>query len=176
MAEIIAGFINGFFALRKRILAIVFTFLLTVFPNSSYVLGCYQTYTYPGKQVITEQVMDAIINEDTDALIGMLSEESRNNIEDLPDKFREFLDAIDGEIIEYESAGGQSGSDLSNNGVRISRRSWEVDLTTENNDYRVCVYWTAVNNVNPEEVGLQGISLYKYDDDGGLNEFLAKAP
>ena len=65
---------------------------------------------------------------------------------------------------------------MSNNGVRISRRSWEVDLTTENNDYRVCVYWTAVNNVNPEEVGLQGISLYKYDDDGGLNEFLAKAP
>ena len=81
MTEIIAGFINGFLALRKRILAIVFTFLLSIFPNSSYVLGCYQTYTYPGKHVITEQVMDAIINEDIDALIGMLSEESRNNIE-----------------------------------------------------------------------------------------------
>ena len=95
MAEIIAGFINGFLALRKRILAVVFTFLLTIFPNSSYVLGCYQTYTYPGKHVITEQVMDAIINEDIDALIGMLSEERRNNIEDLPGKFREFIDAID---------------------------------------------------------------------------------
>ena len=65
---------------------------------------------------------------------------------------------------------------MSNNGVRISRTSWGIDFTTRNYDYLVYIYWTSVNNVNPEEVGLQGISLYKYDDDGGLNEFLAKAP
>lgn len=174
MAEIIAGFINGFFALRKRILAIVFTFLLTIFPNSSYVLGCYQTYTYPGKQVITEQVMDAIINEDIDALIGMLSEESRNNIEDLPGKFREFIDAIDGAIIEYERKPVGSASDLSNNGVRISRENWAIDMNTSNGEYRVRIYWTSVNNVRPGEVGMHGISLFKNNDDGGPRDFLAE--
>ena len=176
MAEIIGGFINGFLALRKRILAIVFTFLLTIFPNSSYVLGCYQTYTYPGKQVITELIMDAIINEDIDALIGMMSEERRKNIEDLSGKFRKYIDTIEGDIIEYELTGGQSGSDLSNNGVRISKVDWTVTVITEDDEYYIDIFWTSVNNVNPEEVGLQVITLYKDNDDGGLYEFLAKAP
>ena len=162
------------FALRKRILAIVFTFLLTIFPNSSYVLGCYQTYTYPGKHVITEQVMVAIINEDIDALIGMMSEESRNNIEDLPGKFREFIDAIDGEIIEYERKPVGSASDLSNNGVRISREGWAVEISTEDRLYRMYISWTSVNNVRPEEVGMQGIRLFEVNENDSENELLVK--
>ena len=63
---------------------------------------------------------------------------------------------------------------MSNNGVRISRTSWGIDFTTRNYDYCMYIYWTSVNNVNPEEVGMQGISLFKNNDDGGPREFLAE--
>ena len=63
---------------------------------------------------------------------------------------------------------------MSNNGVRISRRSWEVNITTTRGAYILGIYWTSVNNVRPEEVGMRAIKLFKANDDVSAYDFLAE--
>jgi hypothetical protein len=148
----------------NKIRLIVLTFLLTIFPSCGILLGPYQSLTYPGQTVITDNVITAINAGDIDALEAMMSENNKKNIEDLPGKIGEFIDAIDGEIIEYSYAGGGYEKDISDYGERYSLRSWDVDVITDTESYRIIITWIAVNSNAPEKVGMSGISILDSED------------
>ena len=80
----------------------VLTFLLAIFPSCGMLLTPYQSLTFPGEKVITEDVMHAIQTKDVVALEGMISPTRKKAMEDLSGNIGALIDAINGEIIEYK--------------------------------------------------------------------------
>ena len=149
----------------KKFIIKILAFLLTMFPSCGILLAPYQSLTYPGQIVVTDNVMNAIKTGDVTALDSMMSMRSKENLEDLPGNLNQIINSIDGEIVEYNSL-GTSDYDKSDYGSQISRRSWKILFNTDTESYRLEVTWIVVNNRAPEEVGMSNMSLS--DSEGNL--------
>lgn len=143
----------------KNFIIKILAFLLTMFPSCGTLLAPYQSLTYPGQTVITDNVMNAVKTGNIGSLEDMMSEYNKKNIEDLPGKISTFIDVIDGEIIEYSYAGGGYEKDIENY-ERYSLRSWDVDVITDTESYRLIITWIAVSNRTPEKVGMSSIAIF----------------
>lgn len=149
----------------KNFIISILAFLLSLFPSCGTLLAPYQSLTYPGQIVVTDNIMNAIETGDATALEAMMSMSSKENLEDLPGSISTIINSIDGEIVEYSSL-GTSDYDKSNYGSQISRRSWKILFNTAIESYRLDVTWIVVNNREPEEVGMSNMSLS--DSEGNL--------
>ena len=147
-----------------KIIVTVLAILLTVFPNSGFLLANYQNLTFPGDDVITDTIIEAIKKDDADTIEAMLSQHTKEHGENLNQKIKELIDAIDGEIIEYRDHGSGGDGDYSNNGVSVKDKSWKILIKTESKqEYLVCVSWVVVNTINSEKVGMKTLRLIDTD-------------
>lgn len=143
-----------------KILALIFSILLIFFPDSAFVLANYQDWSFPGKAEITDSIVEAFNNDDADAIEEMLSQQTKENGENLNQKIKEMISVVDGEIIEYRDNGNGGDGDYVNNGVYVKYVSWDTYVKTDTSkEYVIGVSWDTVNTVNPKKVGMRTILL-----------------
>ena len=147
-----------------KILALIFSILLIFFPDSAFVLANYQDWSFPGTAEIQDSIVEAINNDDADAIEAMLSQYKIENGENLNQKIKNLIAAVDGEIIEYRDNGSGGDGDYVNAGVYIKDICWDVDVKTDNDEeYLLCISWIKVNTVNPQKVGMSSLRLCDTD-------------
>lgn len=149
-------------------------FILTLFPGCTPVRSAYQQITN-NTNVAAPIIIDAIKERDIDALETIMCNNIKENVEDLPEKIGELIDAIDGEIIEssWEDRGGSyQASD--GEGKIIVQAGLDIYFTTTEGTYVVAVWWETVNTFKPEETGIRNIALCDPDLAFTDNYVLAK--
>jgi len=143
----------------KKLILGILAFLLTIFPGCGMLLTPYQSLTFPGEAIVTDDIMNAIVTRDIATLENMVSSDRKQTMEDLPGNIGKLIDTIEGEITDYQRSGVGYNYDKSEFGTRINRRNWDVVIETTTQSYTLIITWTVVNNRAPEEVGMRSISL-----------------
>ena len=143
-----------------RVLFIIVSFLLTFFPNSTSLLGFYQDLSYPGEQIITDQIIDAVKSKDIDALEEMMSPYAQENIEDLSGKLTELVNTMDGKIIKAGFDCGASDTVRKDYDSYVSYLTWSIEFKTDVTTYILYVTWVRADTVNSEIVGMKALSLF----------------
>ncbi|NLO45820.1 MAG: DUF5104 domain-containing protein [Clostridiales bacterium] len=142
----------------KIVIGIV-AFLLTLFPNSTGLLSLHQQQTNHSF-IGAEKIASAIETGDVAALESLMCLNIKENVEDLPGKVGELMDAIEGEIVESTwKSGGGSYFERREKGRQIVQAGVDIYITTTEGTYLVAVWWEAVNTFKPEETGIRNIAL-----------------
>lgn len=142
-----------------KILATIIAFLLILFPDSGTLLIYQWQLAFPGEKVVAEDIIDAIKNKDVDTLINMYSESAKSTGEVTKENLENFINAINGDIIESKYNGYDS-SDKIAYGSGISTRQIKIKINTSEDTYNIFVSWVIVDTENPENVGLIQLSLF----------------
>ena len=158
----------------KQILISILAFLLTIFPNSSTLLGNYQELTFPGMHEISQQIVDAINNNDVEAFKEVLSPNMKKNVPDLDAKIQFLMNSIDDNIINYRVSDSGGGS-TSNYGYFVESKIWTVDF--KNNDllYSIVLRYRVADTESPDNVGLIVVRLMcadSVDPDYATNDII----
>jgi len=144
----------------NNILVWVLSFLLGLFPSSLGLLGEYQRRTFD-MDASVNMVMDAIKARDIDALEALMCYNIKQNASDLSDTIGGLIDAIDGEIVEFNWRNGFSYEESRDSGKRIVQREAVADFkTSAGGNYRLAILWEVVNTFKPEERGIRDIVLF----------------
>lgn len=147
-----------------KIIVSILAFLLTFFPNSAFLLSNYQNLSFLGKATINDIIVEAINNDDVYTIEGLLSQHTKENGENLNQKIKELIAAIDGDIVDYREHGSGGGGEYSNSGVSVKDENWKIHIKTDTNkEYLVCVSWVIVNTNNSEKVGMKTLRLIDTD-------------
>lgn len=144
----------------KKILIGILSVLVALFPFSSFLVGTYQQLSFPGKYEITDEIIDAVKTNDIDAIEKMFSKETKQNLEDPQKEISEFLQNIDGEIINAKYHSGVTEKDRAGEGYVYSFRGWTIEFETTESTYFVQVNWIRADTKSPKNVGLNSILLY----------------
>lgn len=141
--------------------------ILIFFPFSGTLQSAYQSLTFPGQDVITSDIIDAVKSNNIATIEEMFSERKKDNIGQFSDKTQNFIELIDGSIINadfFASAGESSES-----GMGYAKKScgWFIKVETTKDIYYVLVGWTIIDTLNPKNVGLNTLALM---DSKGYNE------
>ncbi len=148
--------------MTKIIIGIV-SFLLVLFPFSSTLLATHQQLTYPGVQIISDNIINAIKSDDIQAIKDMLSEERKQNMDDPEKSISEFIKYIDGEIVDVRQVGGGGESSESGAGYVYKVKTWTLEVKTTQNTYRLSPTWIIADTRIPENVGMSGMVLSDTD-------------
>ena len=152
----------------KKILISVLAFLLTIFPHSNNLLGQYQTLQFIGVKNINNIIVNAINEKDVDAIYDLFCPYYKDNVDELHEKISEFIDSIDGKIVDFYSSGSSEGS-YSNKGYSYHRKAWEIYIRTDTYDgsvegkkynYSIPLSWYISNTKDPDMVGMTYLSLF----------------
>ena len=139
-----------------KIIVTVLAVLLTFFPNSSFLLSNYQNFTFLGKDAIEDIIVEAINNNDAEAIEELLSQHTKENGENLNQKIEELIAAVDGDIIEYYDSGNGGDGDTGH----VKDTLWSVYLKTDTgNEYQLYISWVIVNTGRPDKVGMKTMGL-----------------
>ncbi len=150
----------------NSIILTIVTFLLTIFPWSSSLVAKKQQLTFPGNEIVINEIISAIETRDVSSLEEMYSKSQREEVDGLSNKIELLIDSIKGEMLEIIWL-PSGGSDYKNYGVAESTRSWKLIFTTSEDEYIIYVDWVIVDTINPDRVGLIGLTLF---DSVGYNE------
>lgn len=143
----------------NKILISILSVLVILFPFSSFLRGTYQQLSFPGKQEITEKIIDAVKSNDIQAIEELFSKETKQKLEDPQKEISDFLQTIDGEIIDAKYHSGTGEEDRSGAGYVYSFRGWIIEFKTTENTYWVWISWVRADTKSPEHCGLVGISI-----------------
>lgn len=141
--------------------------LLIFFPFSGTLQSAYQSLTFPGADVVTADIIEAVESNNIAIIEDMFSEIKKDNIGQLSDKMQNFIELIDGSIINadfYVSAGESSESGM---GYAEKTCGWFIKVETTKDIYYILVGWTIIDTLNPKNVGLNTLALM---DSKGYNE------
>ena len=147
-----------------KILVSILSVLVILFPFSSFLVGTYQQLSFPGEHEITDEIIDAVKSNDIDALEKMLSEETKKNLEDPQKEISDFLQTINGEIIDAKYHRGTGEEDRSGAGYVYSFRGWIIKFETTEDTYFIQVNWIRADTKSPQRVGMSSLLLYDADD------------
>lgn len=134
--------------------------LLMFFPDSVTLKGIYQDLTYPGEKVITERVIEAVKNDDVEAIEEMMSQYVKSNNENLSEDIEKLMNTIEGDINDAYWYAGSSDSVKKDYDSYESYRTWSIKFETENSVYKLNVTWVRANTNKPEKVGMSSMSLF----------------
>ena len=136
----------------QKIISMILSFLFMIFPFSSTLQWFDQVNRFPGKDVVTEQLIEAFKNEDVEAIREMFCEYEKNDERIVP-QIKKLFDAIKGDFVSarYIPAGGSHS-----NGTESSEE-WDIEYVTTKEVYIINPQWFVSDIVNPERVGLYAI-------------------
>lgn len=143
----------------SKIIVSIVAILLIFFPNNKSLISLNQQYTY-NSSVGAERIIEALKNEDVDALEELMCQNIKDNVENLPDKIQGLFDVVDGEIIEtsYEHEGYSFAESNPEKGT-INQSIVKITLITTLQEYCIFVNWETVNTYQPNENGIRRISV-----------------
>ena len=145
-----------------KIISAIIAFLLMLFPNSGNLLIMQQQLSFPGEKAAANQIVEAIQNNDIDALIDMYCDVAMSTGEVTKENLQNLINSIEGNI----KKGGLYGYDSSTHGS-VSDRQLKIKIETDRGDYLVYASWVVADLEYPERVGLLQLTLFPYF----LNEY-----
>ena len=143
----------------KKILIGILSILAALFPFSSFLVGTYQQLSFPGVLEITDEIIDAVKSNDIDAIEKMLSKEAKQRMEDPQKSISEFLQNIDGEIVDVSRIGGGGESSESGAGYVYKVKTWTIKVETSQKTYLLSPTWIIADTREPKHVGMSGMLL-----------------
>lgn len=144
-----------------KILSLIISFLLTIFPSSSYLQCQSQQLAFPGEEAACNMIADYIKDNDVEAIYNLFCEAEKQSNKNLKDDIQNVIDAIDGKIIKAKrSAGVGHQSDYANMGVYQSQRDFALEIKTTTEKYELLIFWVTVDTESPEEVGIGSLALF----------------
>lgn len=146
-----------------RVICMVLAFIAT------FVFGYESEYTKIAREqnesfnfdVIAEEIMDSFETDDTSVLEGYMCKNIKDNVPNLSDEISKLMDAVPGEITDWEKSENPMFSSSESDeygGVRKCRKTQIYIYTTEGK-YNLNFFWEVVNTVYPEETGIRSITL-----------------
>ena len=153
----------------KQILISILAFLLTIFPNSSTLLGNYQELTFPGMYEVSQQIVDAINNNDVEAFKKYLCPNMKKH-DDLDEKIQSFMDAVDDEIIEYKVTDYGGGSTSKYNYYE-KNKDWGIRFSSNREMKQIFITYSIADTKKPDDVGIVTVNLFASDDEHPDNTF-----
>ncbi len=147
-----------------KIIVSIVSALLILFPFSSFLRGTYQQLSFPGVQEITNDIVDAIKSNDIGAIENMLSKEAKQRMEDPQKSISDFLQNIDGEIVDVRRVGGGGESSESGAGYVYKVKTWTVEVDTPQNTYLLSITWIISDTRSPQHVGMSSMLLSDIED------------
>ncbi len=123
---------------------------------------------------VMPKVEKALEENDIDLLKSLFSPYVLETQPDLERDIMGLFLAFEGEIVSFEEYWPVDKSGSKRNGMyvfRVTRFGYRKVETSTGNVYSIKIYYTVVNDENPEEVGLTKIFLYDIND---LNVSIAK--
>lgn len=143
-----------------KLFALIISFLLTFFPNSSFLECKSQELAFPGEEAACEMIAEYIKNNDVDSIYNLYCEEDKQVNKNLKEQIQGVINSFDGEILKTNSVPVGHQSDYANKGVYQSKRTFVMDVYTANETYEVYIFWVTVDTESPEKVGLSAITVY----------------
>ena len=105
-----------------------------------------------------DKVMNAVKTRDAGALESMMCLNIKRNEEGLSDKIEELIDAIDGQIAEYDWTQGAEHEEQ-RSGRRLCQKDSGIEFKTAEGVYLLNITWEVANNFSPNEIGIRSICL-----------------
>ena len=146
--------------IMTKLFALIILFLLTIFPNSSYLECQSQQLAFPGEEAACEMITEYIKDNDVEAIYNLYCEEDKQVNENLKEQIQGVINSFDGKILKTKNVPVGHQSDYANNGVYQSKRTFVMDVFTANETYEVYIFWVTVDTESPEKVGLSAITVY----------------
>ena len=144
-----------------KILSLIISFLLTIFPWSSYLQCQSQELAFPGEKAACKMIAEYIKENDVDSIYNLYSEADKMYNENLKEQIQDVIDSIDGKIIKIDKmAGVGHQSDYANMGVYQSKRDFALEIKTTTETYELLIFWITVDTESPETVGLGALNLF----------------
>jgi len=150
----------------------ILTFLLWLFPNWSNNQLQHLIRTN-NTAIAAPKIISAIENKDVPALEALMCKNIKDNVENLPGKIGELVNAIEGEITNSTWKTRGSYQETGAGGRRIVQSGIDIYLTTSTENYLLLVMWETANNFAIEEVGIRGITLVIPNDGPTLADIKA---
>lgn len=141
-----------------KIISAIIAFLLMLFPNSGSLLGAQQQVLFPGEKAAAKQIVEAIKDNDIDALIDMYCDAAKSTGEVTTENLQNLINSIEGNI----KNGGLYGYDSSDHGSQKSDRQLKIKIETDKGDYLIYASWVVADTEQPERVGLLQLTLFPY--------------
>lgn len=150
--------------LLGRMIALFFSVLLVLFPNSKNLTVLRQERDNR-MEIWAPKIVEAIETKDVAALEDMMCLNIKQNTKNLPKEIQNFYDSIEGDILDiyWEPGLGSSYSESQQDGRQIVQYDFDVRITTTKTKYTAGIWWESVNNFQPEETKIRNIGLI-YDD------------
>lgn len=146
-----------------KLIALIVSVLLTFFPDSAFLECKAQELAFPGTDKACEMIAKYIKKNDVESIYNLFCEEDKLSNENLNEQIQKIIDSIDGKILKAERGAGGSQSDYANKGVYQSKRDFVLKVNTENETYRIYIFWVTVDTESPEKVGLSSLTMYDSD-------------
>ena len=143
-----------------KILSLIISFLLTIFPSSSYLLCQSQQLAFPGENAACKMIAEYIKDNDVESIYNLFCEEDKQANEKLKEEIQSVIDSIDGTIVFTYKGGNGFQSDYSNEGVYQSKRDFSLKVETENETYEILILWVTVDTESPQKVGLSNLAVF----------------
>ncbi len=142
-----------------KILAVIISFLLMLFPDSGTLLVYQQQLAFPGEKAVAEEIIDAIKNRDAESLINMYSEAAKSTGEITTENIERFFESFEGDVIHGDYLYADGGDHIAY-GYGESHRQLRIEFKTNSETYRLYASWQIVDTENPQKVGLVQLTLF----------------
>jgi hypothetical protein len=127
--------------------------------------GCSNTLGGRLKPVNYKDVMDSLVERinkgDADGIVSMFSEETKGEVETLPEDAQALIDLFQGNEITYEHIGGSEGSSSKSHSTTIK---WSFHVYAGDTTYIMSWKYVEENMEDPQKVGFNRISIQKESD------------
>lgn len=114
-----------------------------------------------------EQVLEAIKNEDKDALKSMFSQTALEEAEDFDDRMEYLFSFFQGEVVSWERFAFNVSERINHGKMTKRNYVWYKVNTDQQEYYMYFVQWT-VDTEHPENVGIYALRVVKAEDDERL--------
>ena len=143
----------------EKIISFFMSILMALFPNVFLQVKQERDNDF---NLWAPKIIEAIKEEDVEALESMMCLNIRQNVENLHEEIQNFYDCIEGEIID--AYGEKDLSWVHDDGTHSMQYGYSIYLTTDKHEYEIGGVWELYNTINPEETKIRVITLVLCDE------------
>ena len=156
----------------KKFLALLLTLIIVIYFCSCSVGGNMKFIDDDHRiaQEKIEQVLDAIVTEDSASLTALFSKYSIDKAQSFEKSVEELFNYFEGTVESYDDGAGPfvETTREGNRMIKIMESTCEIKTTEQK--YRLAIRFTINNTTNQDEIGVESLYIIKAEDDKYLDE------
>lgn len=114
----------------------------------------------------TDELVEAMFNKDADALRSLISENSKNNIENLDEKIEKLMNFCEGEYVSHsnQTTGTETSSSTSSLYAVYASTGMKVTIKTTEDKYLLYLDDITSDEENRDNIGIERIEIVRKED------------